>query len=81
MEKPYRFEQVSCDDLLEALDLAVREMSSYGALFDQHGEIAAIATVLLTAGWCADHGVPRPRLVAAIDEAYRERRRRKLASP
>ena len=80
MKKLHRLEQVSCDDLLEALDLASREMSSYGALFDQHGEIAAVATVLLTADWCADHGVPRPRLVAAIDEAYRARRR-KLVSP
>ena len=79
MKKLHRLEQVSCDDLLEALDLASREMSSYGALFDQHGEIAAVATVCVTAFWAADHGVPKQLLVTAIDDAYRGRRRRKLA--
>jgi hypothetical protein len=81
MEELHRFEQVSCADLQQALDLALREMGSYAAFFDQHGEIAAVAAVLVTASWCADHGVPKQHLVAAIDESYPEPRRRKLANP
>jgi hypothetical protein len=81
MEKPYRLEQVGGHDLQEALDSALREMSSYGAHFDDKGEIAAVATVFVTAQWCADHGVPRRRLIAAIDEAYCSCRRLRLANP
>jgi hypothetical protein len=81
MEKLHRLEQVSCDDLQEALGLAVRAMGTYGALFDKHGEIAAVANVLVIVEWCADHGVTRQRLIATIDEVYRSRRRLRLANP
>jgi hypothetical protein len=78
MEKLHRFEHVSYGDLQEQLDVVLRAMGSYGTLFDQHGEIAAVANVLVIAEWCADHGVSKQRLFAAINEVY-PRRHRKLA--